>query len=395
MSFTRTTPITAILAESAEWPIEYMQEFTNIKFICKHIFNNTQFGSDIINNSSTRNLNTTFNKYPLFKLLPSKIIVRNQPININVSDYITQYSKENDAKYNKILTLNEIKINSSKQAVYTDASILDDKVGIGIYIDDTKEEIKYALKHLVSIKCAETFAMFVAIKFMLSMGKKDIIVYTDSKSSCTSLKNAIKLKNSRYYECKIVQLMNKYAESRVTVQWIPAHIGIAGNEMADTLARSAHNEIGNQIEIKIPPDDFINIVKNMLLSQWREEFVSRTQTKGKYHANIIHSTPKLRTWFHKSSLTVKQIKIMNRIRTGHTYDKKFKHLMKIVEDNICETCNTVEDTAHIIENCTKHNTHRQIYTHINTKGLTKILQDGNEKEYLEVLNLIDKIEASV
>lgn len=393
MSMTRTTPITALLAESGEWPVTYTQELTQIKFICKHIFKNTHIGKNIINLKSTRHLNETYLKYPTLELLPKKINFEIAPTNLLINPNIYSYSKMNQPITNKQLALKEIRLNSQKSAVYTDASIINQNVGIGIFIEETKENIAYTISKSISIKCAEIFAVFMAIKFMTAMKKENIIVYTDSKSTCTSLIRTVKENNDKFYEQQIIKLLIENPRCRVTVQWIPAHSGIEGNEMADTIAKQASLNSNAPITIKLPPDELIRICKQNIHTQWTQEFVNKTQTKGTFNADINKYIPPTKPWFKQSNFSTKHIKIINRLRTGHTFDKQFKHLMKLENNNICNTCNVRENSLHIIDSCTQHNTTRNKYTNIRTKGLTEILKNKIEKEYVEVMNFIEEIGA--
>lgn len=221
MGFTRSTPISAVIALSGELHFEFLQELHNIKFIAKHIFKNSLIGLDIKSSNTTNNLNTTYAKYSCFSHLPIQINYVNVPRNITIHQHIRNYSKENHVLVNRSLTNSEINSNSDKSSVFTDASIMNEQVGIGIYIIDTKERIQYKISQTVSIKCAEIFAMFMAIRFMISMGKENIIVYTDSRSSCISLQNTLQHNNDKFYEQKNLNLLVQNPRCNVTVQWIP------------------------------------------------------------------------------------------------------------------------------------------------------------------------------
>lgn len=64
--------------------------------------------------------------------------------------------------------------------------------------------------------------------------------------------------------------------------------------------------------------------------------------------------------------------------------------MKFEDNNICDTCNTIENATHIVNNCNKHNTIRSKYTSIQTKGLTVILKDNVEKELQELIQFLNE-----
>lgn len=389
MGYTRTTPITTILAETTEVPFEYIQEQINIKFICKHLSLNTDIGLDIKNSKSITSLNKTFSKYPLLIKISKKIVNIERPRNLIINENIPFYQKLNSGKINLKLTNNIINSNSNYFSVFTDASIIDESVGAGIYFKNTGEKIKYKIKHNVSIKTAEIFAIFMALKLSIAMKQINIIVYTDSKSSCISIKNSVETLNDKLYENEIIKLLNDNKPCNIIIQWVPAHIGVLGNEIADSIAKDAVLNENLEVEIKMPSEDIQRICLNELILFWKDEYTHKTQHKGRFNANIIQS-PKKHVWFTKSKFSNKHIKILNRLRSGHAFDKKFKHLMKIENNNICERCNTVEDIIHIIENCNKYTTLRNKFTLINTKGLINILKDEIASEYRILMNFIDE-----
>lgn len=375
MGFTRSTPITAILGESCEHPFEFTQEKLNIKFICKHVYLKTDIGIDIKNKKSTEKLNETYQKFPLLEKICNTTKNTVRPSNLIIQENIAEFNKNKMPKENFNYAMETIQQYTDKFTVYTDASIMDKSVGVGIYFKNSEEKLKFKIKYSICIKTAEIFAIFMAVRMSISMGQRECIIYTDSKSSCISIKKSLDVFNNKLYENKIIRLLCINPNCNIIIQWIPAHIGISGNEIADALAKDAILTENHEIEISLPPEDIQRICIDTIHTHWEEEFKHRTQHKGKFNANILQ-TPKHKTWFHKSNLSNKQIKIINRLRSGHAYDKKFKHLMKFEDTNICDTCNIIEDAKHIIENCSKHNNFRSKYTQIGKKGLENILRNG-------------------
>ncbi|GBN74156.1 hypothetical protein AVEN_70788-1 [Araneus ventricosus] len=72
--------------------------------------------------------------------------------------------------------------------------------------------------------------------FTLRFESSDIYISTDSKSSIQYLKKWPKFSEKTGQEIisKTVSLSQK---SRVCIQWIPSHVGVLGNEVADLLAK--------------------------------------------------------------------------------------------------------------------------------------------------------------
>lgn len=78
---------------------------------------------------------------------------------------------------------------------------------------------------------------------------KDILILTDSKSSCKALKNNKILVHTSDLIYNVKEIIanketlkkNKRGARRIVIGWIPGHIGIKENEITDTLAKEATN----------------------------------------------------------------------------------------------------------------------------------------------------------
>lgn len=395
LGMTKTTPITAILGEAAEWPIELIHKWLNVKFVIKHLYSNTQIGKDLKNNSCTKLLNDIYTEFPIFKHVP--VIETNllTQQNLFINKTIKNYNKSFTNIEKKYLATNIIEEFADSHHIYTDGSKTDDGiVGLGILFDDTKEKIQLFMEANISIKSTELIAIFIAIKMAIAMNKKNIVILTDSQSSCISLLNSIKkIQKKKYYENKIIKMANENKDKKITIQWIPAHVGIEGNEQADKLASDRTNINANNTlaEFPIPPEDILNICKYTIHKTWTDKFEEITTYKGTYHANIMKQ-PTLKPWFYKiNNLDSSQLKQIIRVRTGHTFDKKHLHMIKMIDNNLCENCGVIETAEHLIDTCTLHETTRQKYTDIKRRGLSEILRIGDGAQLATIPSYLNEI----
>lgn len=394
LGLAKTCPITAILGEAAEWPIEKQIQWTTIKFICKHINRNTEIGIDIVNRKSTDTLNRIYSEYPILKCIPNIKKTNITNTNLFVNCYLDDYNNCDTNLIKKITAQTTIdKFNDAFQ-IFTDGSKTENGIGLGIFFVDSNETIKYASKLDLSIKTVEIMAIYIGLKMALSMRKTNIVLFTDSLSSCLSIKNALAKKHNRYYEHMIIDLANKYSNSSIRIQWIPAHVGIDGNETADRLARESltssildDSACSNRF---IPTEDILHICKQLIHKKWTSEFINITENKGKFHAQILKK-PTLKPWFKKTNLNSSHLKKILRIRSGHTFDKKYKFRLKLTDTNICTSCNTIEDIEHIITHCTLYQNTRQKYPDILRKSLTQLLETGDETTYITIINYLKDI----
>lgn len=103
-------------------------------------------------------------------------------------------------------------------------------------------------------------------------------------------------------------------------------------------------------EIELDPVECYKQLERENWKLWEDNFRELSETKNN-HLSKITKTPNKKPWFIKSKLANKNIKLINRILTGHAYNKKFLYLCKISEDDECEKCGSTEDNNHILFEC--------------------------------------------
>ncbi|GFY10779.1 RNase H domain-containing protein [Trichonephila clavipes] len=129
--------------------------------------------------------------------------------------------------------------------MYTDGSKLDsDCYGSGIYISLRCQEIKILRKSpdSCSVFRSELVAILEGLNFIEALPQlHDIWIFSDSRSAIQHLVN---LHNVRDHTgTDILKVLKRLSLSRqIHFQWIPSHVNIAGNEIADSLARASAGE---------------------------------------------------------------------------------------------------------------------------------------------------------
>jgi len=143
----------------------------------------------------------------------------------------------------------------------------------------------------------------------------------------------------------------------IQMVWIPSHVGIDGNELADAAAKRAAIH-GRKPKFKIPHTDQYSLIRrdaeNRFLAHLEEEF----REKGRvYYSNCFQYSPK--PWFYRYSLTRGQIVTINRIRSNH-YNLNYSLFRKnIVGSGSCPCGDPRQDINHVIFRCvlTRHKTY--------------------------------------
>ncbi|XP_055716506.1 uncharacterized protein LOC129810206 [Phlebotomus papatasi] len=387
MGYTKSTPINAILADSGELPIQMEMESTTAKYIAKKI----SLGQRIPNLPQIKQIKNVHNYLEDIAIVTKE---QNMPVNLKINKSLIRGCANKRQLNNVILKQSALEtINHFKdyESIYTDGSLANGKRGLSIFFKNSGEIYKAKINQKVSIKEVESVAIYLAIKFSVTMKKSKIIIYSDSKSACESLIN----KSNKFYENKIKNLVSEN-NIYVIIQWLPGHIGIEGNEIADREAKKALDE-GEETNIKITFKESHKIRKDTMWDIWKEKWTAISEIKGKFNYEVRKGLLEPKPWFSEINLSTKEIKTLSRIRTGHCFDKKFLNLMKIEQTNLCENCNEVEDINHLIIKCEKYKTIRDNYISIKKEkeDIKKILNPINHKTYKDICAFVTSIKASI
>ncbi|GFN79784.1 Gag-Pol polyprotein [Plakobranchus ocellatus] len=130
---------------------------------------------------------------------------------------------------------------SNHYAVYTDGSKLEEKVAAAAYFLGHPDRSKAArLREGASVFSAELEGIALALTEIKKLTKyHKNFIYSDSLSAL----QAIQSKNFKIIDIRrLYNLIRKFPPYiHISFVWIPAHIGIRGNENVDELAKAALN----------------------------------------------------------------------------------------------------------------------------------------------------------
>ena len=163
------------------------------------------------------------------------------------------------------------------------------------------------------------------------------------------------LKNRNKHYILIGNIRNKEAggNGQCYFNWVKAHVGIQGNEMAGRLAKkAATDDIGELVYDKIPRETIITEEKEKEITKWQEQWTSSTKGAGS-KIFFPHIKDRMKT-------TIPVSDEFTAIATGHGLTRSYLHRFKIIP-NSTRPCGLKEQTInHIILNCTQLENERRI-----------------------------------
>ena len=240
--------------------------------------------------------------------------------------------------------------------IYTDGSVAGPhrNGGAGVLIQWTdRTETKLSTPvGLLSTSCkAEEKAILTAIEELTRdqrLNNKNVVFLTDSDDILQAIDNHKTAVASNTVHA-LESLSNK--TNQIILQWIPGHVGIKGNEIADQLAKEGTLLEQPETEITFPQQKVI--IKETLAQVWD-------------HSHDHMKNDPINTLQRSDQVTI------FRLRTGHNRLKQHMYTKLGIGTTPYCTCGTdFENTQHILMHCPLYNVQRMTHwttpTSLNTK----------------------------
>lgn len=112
--------------------------------------------------------------------------------------------------------------------------------------------------------------MWLALLWVEVNRPRKAAIASDSSSALISIKTC-QSKSRQDMVIEIIQIANNLIQSgtEITLIWVPAHIGVIGNELADKCAKKAAGNSNVAIEVNYSEAEIKSIVKNIVKGKWQ------------------------------------------------------------------------------------------------------------------------------
>ncbi|GFU97022.1 probable RNA-directed DNA polymerase from transposon BS [Trichonephila clavipes] len=256
---------------------------------------------------------------------------------------------------------------SRYSAIYTDGSKRADYVGCGVVIEDIMHG--YRLDTSCSIFTAEAVAIYRALQLIDSTMPRKYCIYTDSMSVLEALENY----HDRCHPvvCTILDITSRlYSKGfDIVFCWLPSHVGIIGNEQADSAAKSATTHL----PLAVPLSDMKRVIMHHIFKIWQESWSQQLDNK-------LHSVkPVIGAW---PVMPMRRTDVkLTRLRIGHT---RFTHRHLLFGERApeCPSCHVSYTVRHILIDCPVFNLHRITFFHTSILTLSDLVGNLPTKIYL-------------
>ena len=234
--------------------------------------------------------------------------------------------------------------------IYTDGSKnQNENCGAGVIFMNKKSEVtdKIGLKlpKESSIFSCELLAITFALHAILETDHQNVIICTDSLSSLQAIQSG--------YSKSRPELLNKInkairdleqANKVVKLVWVPSHIGLKGNEMADKEAKQASLN-GYETNLPLSPREAYSIIKTKVKEKFKKRWANSTHRNKEFFDPL---PTKLQSYSNKTFYDT----AYTRLKLGASNlagDRKGQS-----NDRMCNFCNKLEDIEHVFFECNKY-----------------------------------------
>ncbi|KAI0570491.1 RNase-H domain containing protein [Pyrenophora tritici-repentis] len=255
-------------------------------------------------------------------------------------------------------------------SIYTDGSGIDGEIGSAAVCPLTQQTLSAHMgpSTLSTVYAAElqgiSLALQIARRYENEHGeRKSIAIYTDNQAAIWSIAKA-EGRSGAYILGEIAQQVQELQDKglTVTVRWIPAHVGIPGNEAADQAAKEATGwrEDGRSQLPANPPSQLYPLkttLRRWCKTQAERAWISAWREDKRGRATYRHTpTPTKKVLQLHERLSKRESALLVQLRTEKIglNDFLFSRHVPTITNPRCSCGERRQTVAHVLLRCSKY-----------------------------------------
>ncbi|XP_067639115.1 uncharacterized protein [Eurosta solidaginis] len=297
------TPTLARYALACELPPIYRATWLTSKELIKQWYINSELKNDLENGTP---INSSYSHtYNQFKHIINRI---NTNVSFTIHNKLTLTESELGGSKNNITNeqLKGIyyekltKLHSEDYiTISTDASVSDTNTGCAVYDIARNVSFLFNINDKLSSTTGELIAILQAVELAHKNNWRKTAIFTDSLAAIKLLKTAT---TQNYIIANIHNLVAHSNIQKLTITWVPSHVGIKFNEKADISAKTA-TTIGKNLTIALTPDEALMKIEKELWTATKQEIKTKCTNWDDSTIDCIASKIK-KPWFKSKKINM-------------------------------------------------------------------------------------------
>ena len=238
--------------------------------------------------------------------------------------------------------------------LYTDGSkTADGNTAAAYCVPELNVSSGIKLSKNLTIYTAELTAIKLCLNWLVdkeSKGELDrpVVIFSDSHSALASIESSKSTSRPNLLN-EVLCLVGKLSQNLKFV-WIPSHVGIKGNEMADRAAVAATKSTSTELDIKLELKESYSLARKYIENRWQNMW-DKTKVASFYKKlePFVSNSVKFVDASRYREVTI------TRLRLGKCRLNAYLHDMKLHDSGLCDLCDEKETIEHFLLNCTKNN----------------------------------------
>ncbi|KAJ3643602.1 hypothetical protein Zmor_026303 [Zophobas morio] len=373
----RTSPVSSLHCLANEFPLIDRFHYLRLSYVVHIARNpNNPLRRPILESPIDPALQNPFNKrlrsdlqqldLPSFPQTLSQTFTSNPPwvnsplpVNISMSIYKTDTTPPSviQAEYRALTSQFP-----DHTHLFTDAS--KSSQGVGAAVKTPTDVLQFSLPTYSSVLTGELYNILEALNHIVNLPGFHFVLFTDSMSALQAFKALFPVNPL------VVRIQEQFQQLRLQSKeilfcYIPSHMGITGNEMADTLAKEAILSVNSKPLIAVPSTDIKSLFRTRIVASWQRKWDTHPSHLRKIQPNVTTRLP-------LPSTRQGQV-LISRLRLGHS---RLAHAYLFSLDKVppqCTKCKSVPAVEHILLHCTTFQQNRIRWSLL--PSLTEVLGD--------------------
>jgi len=273
----------------------------------------------------------------------------------------------------KETSLKEAQAATEEIQVFTDGSIIENKVGAAAVLTRPGKDHRTLLLHLgkaseYTIYDAELAGMYMGLHLIKTekTARRRTLMGTDSQAAINAMKNELStpghyIANNFIRTARQINKQRGNKRYELTLRWTAGHIGIDGNELVDEEAKKAAKGQSSNLsslprifrkKLKISTAALKQAQNKLTKDKWKKQWAN--SPRGKRDHQIDKSSPSKQfvNSISNPKLPRQEASIISQLRTAHVPLNSYLFRFKCVDSPRCPACGAAEETVtHYLLRC--------------------------------------------